>query len=628
MKKSLYISQKYLLLPIREEETLKIVSFYDGETKVMEFEVPVGACTEDPAGDEGQAPAEKSEDSPRENPAPYAFHFYGAIPVEEWRGRRLLAQGDVPEAFLEAIAFSEEMPRTAHERPLIHFSADTGWLNDPNGLMFQDGLYHMFFQYNPCDTRWQNMSWGHAVSADLLHWEQKRTALLPDGDGPMYSGSAIVNERGLLGLPRDAKILFYTCAGGSSVWSKGKKYVQKIAYSTDGETFRKREGCVLEHVDGENRDPKVYWHEGKGVYYMVLFLDGYDYGIFNSTDLEHWEMTQRITLDKTRECPDLRRLPVEGGGSRWMFWGADGYYFLGDFDGSRFETDGVRHKAYQTMLPYAAQTFWGTERVIMVPWMRTDNRGRVYTSLMGVPRQLSLVKKGEDYILRQKLVDEFEESKVRVLSENLCAGKGPAAVPDEEAAVSGGPAGEEGAAGLTFRQETDAALEVKLFPEKGAGFTVNIYGTVCTMDPGSGRIVVEGVAERGRHIKGDSLWGYDKEQSAAEQIALERLAQRGVSTQDMQKPPKISPENMTQEEFLKAMEEAVSRRTWADAGLRVLETGQNPESISLLSDGEILEITINDGLVSDAFETAATARQGEVTVKASGTVKVEISRII
>lgn len=624
MKKSLHIAQKYLLLPVRAEEPLKILSFYEGEKKVMEFEVPVGGCEENTDGAGEENTAGKCGDVSRENAAPYAFNFYGVIPVENWRGKELRLEGDVPRTFLEALAFSEDMPRTAHQRPLIHFSADTGWINDPNGLLFQDGLYHMFFQYNPCDTRWQNMSWGHAVSTDLLHWEQGQTALVPDEDGPMYSGSAIVNERQLLGLPGDAKILFYTCAGGSSVWSGGKKYVQKIAYSTDGETFYKKEGSVLPHVDGENRDPKVYWHEEKGVYYMVLFLDGYDYGIFNSTDLEHWEMTQRLTLEKTRECPDLRQVPVEGGGSRWMFWGADGYYFLGDFDGSRFESDGVRRRAYQTMLPYAAQTFWGTERVIMVPWMRTDNKGRVYTGVMGVPRQLSLVKKGEDFILRQKLVDEFEANKKSVLSQTLCTEKDSGAVAGED---SCGCCGGDGAGELVFRQESDAALEVKLFPEKDAGFTVNLYGTVCTMEPGSGRLIIEGVAPRGRHIKGDALLGHDKERPAAEQTALGRLAERGVLPRDMQKPLEICAENITQEEFLRAMEEAAARPSWADAGIRVLETGQNPQSVSLLSDGEILEITVDDGLVSDAFETTADALQGEVVVRAFGKVKTEISRI-
>jgi len=595
MKKSVLITRKYLLLPVKAEEENKIIAFYHGDKKILQLEVPVRVSGEKEA---------------------YAFHFYAPIPMEEWKGKEIRIEADVPENFLEAIAFSDEMPQVAGRRPLIHFSPNTGWMNDPNGLMYHEGVYHLFFQYNPWDTRWQNMSWGHAVSSDLLHWEQKETALLPDEDGPMYSGSAIVNGQGMAGLPRDAEILFYTCAGGSSVWSEGKEYVQKMAYSTDEKTYRKKEGCVLPHVTGENRDPKVYWHEGKKLYYMALFLEGYDYAIFNSKDLEHWEMTQRLTLTMTRECPDLVQVPVEGGGSKWMFWGADGYYFLGDFDGSHFHTDGVLHRAYQTMLPYAAQTFWGTERVIMVPWMRTDNKGKVFTSLMGMPRQLSLVKRGEDFILRQKLADEFEEQKEKVLEETLLGGAGDVSKPEASSKV-------------VFRQESEAALEVKLFPKKGAGFQVDIYGTVCTMEPGGSRIIIEGIAERGGHIKGDAAMGFDKERAASEQIAREKLAGRGISLEGMDKEiQRPNPGELSKEEFKRFMKSIAERPSWADAGVRVLETGQDPESISFLSDGEILEITVDDGIVSDAYETGTDAQSGTVKVNASGEVKVEISRIV
>lgn len=589
MKKSFVISQQYLLLPIKAQEETRQVAFYCEGKKILEFAVPVSDCGA--AGDKAGKQA-------------YAFNYYAPIPMREWMGKEICIEGDVPENFLEAIAFSEEMPDVAQRRPLIHFSANVGWLNDPNGLMYHDGVYHMFFQYNPCDTRWQNMSWGHAVSRDLLHWEQKETALLPDEDGPMYSGSAIVNEQGKLGFPRDAEILFYTCAGSSSKWSEGKKYVQKIAYSTDGKTFQKREGCVLENVAGENRDPKVYWHEGKQVYYMALFLEGYDYAIFNSGDLEHWEMTQRLSLPNARECPDLQKVPVEGGGYKWMFWGADGYYFLGDFDGSRFETDGVQHNAYQTMLPYAAQTFWGTDRVIMVPWMRTDNKGKVFTSVMGVPRQLSLVKKGDDFILRQKLADEFENSKERVLEQSLAGGE------------------------VTYRQEKEAALEVKLYPQKGAGFEVNLYGTVLTMEPGSGRIIIGGVAERGGHIKGDTVLAFDKERLASEQISRESLAAAGFSLEGLDEEiPRPVWGKATKEEFKQFREKVAKMPSWADAGIRVLETGADPESISILTDGEVLEITVDEGLVSDAYETVTDVLCGEVKVKVQGDVKVEISQI-
>jgi len=171
----------------------------------------------------------------------------------------------------------------------------------------------------------------------------------------------------------------------------------------------------LEHIEADNRDPKVYWHEEKQLYYMVLYLDKNDYAIFNSSDLKNWVMTQKLTIPGAWECPDFREIPVEGGGKKWIFWSADGYYFLGDFDGSHFVTDGVRQEAYHCMLPYAGQTFAGTDRVIMIPWMRTNNQGKNFRGMMGIPRELTLVKTEEGYLLRQKLVQELEEQKVKKL---------------------------------------------------------------------------------------------------------------------------------------------------------------------------------------------------------------------
>ena len=145
---------------------------------------------------------------------------------------------------------------------------------------------------------------------------------------------------------------------------------------------------------------------------------------------------------------------------------------------------------------------------------------------MVVPRQLSLVKKGDDFILRQKLADEFENSKERVLEQSLAGGE------------------------ITHRQEKEAALEVKLYPQKGAGFEVNLYGTVLTMEPGSGRIIIEGIAERGGHIKGDTALSFDKERPASEQISRERLAAQGVSLEGLDEEiPRPVWGKATKEEF-------------------------------------------------------------------------------
>lgn len=565
MKKDIIITNDYLLIPVQKEAETEKVSFYCEKEKIYEFEIPLGE-------DEGA----------------YVFHYYAAIPVREWKSRRITVEGGVTESFLKAIALSDDIPRKVDGKPLLHFSPDTGWMNDPNGLMFHEGCYHMFFQHNLFDTRWQNMSWGHAVSKDLLHWEQQEDVLFPDEDGTMFSGCGIVNEQGKLGLPVDAELLFFTCAGNTSAWSRGKKFVQKIAYSTDhGKTFHKKEGCVLGHIAGDNRDPKVYWYAEKGIYYMVLYLEKYEYGIFNSGDLEHWEMTQQLVLPQTWECPDLREIPIEGGGSKWMFWGADGHYFLGDFDGSRFETDGLMHKAYQTMLPYAAQSFWGKRRVIMIPWMRTNNKSKVYRSLMGIPRQLTLARKEDGFILRQRLADEFERCKEKRLE---CIIGRDAAAWEGEPAEKACPV-----EAVFYEQQIEAALEIKLFLEKDVGFSVNIYGTVCKKERGSSLIKIEGIEKRGDSVK-SAARSYDKESIATEKLSMGKVC--------------------------------LKEGSWEEEGIRGLEAGKDLESISFLSDGEILEVTVEDGLTWGAYETKSDARNGEVRIEADGTIRAEIFQIL
>lgn len=153
---------------------------------------------------------------------------------------------------------------------------------------------------------------------------------------------------------------------------------------------------------------------------MVLFLEGNQFGIFRSENLQSWVCTQTLELDKAWECPDLREIPVEGGGSKWVFWSADGFYFLGEFDGFQFMTDGIRREAYQTTVPYAAQTFFGTEDVITIPWLRTQNNGKYYRGVMGLPRKLTLVQLGGELRLRMMPVESFLNARKLVHVDNTC----------------------------------------------------------------------------------------------------------------------------------------------------------------------------------------------------------------
>lgn len=400
------VTHKYLGIPVKtasvEDQDLRILEIYSQAEKIMEFKIPV------------------SEQKP------CAYDYLAYINVEDYKGGELCLSGRLPSAFFDHIVQEDEPKQEAVIRPEIHFTSERGWINDPNGLVFHDGTWHLYFQHNPMNTEWENLSWGHAVSRDLLCWEQKDTVLYPDRHGTMFSGCGLVNERGMFGLSEDALLFFYTVAGNTSRWSEGKQFVQRMAYSLDGgDTLVKYEdwelrlypeagkdpGEPLPKAAYENRDPKIFWHEASGAYIMVLFLDGHDFAIFRSANLEDWEKTQHLAFEAAWECPDLMLLEADDGTEHWVFWSADGFYFLGEFDGWEFRARGGQREAYGTKLPYAAQTFSGAAgRTISVAWLRTRHEGRPYTGAMALPRELSLVKTGEDYRLRLAPVRELDDA--------------------------------------------------------------------------------------------------------------------------------------------------------------------------------------------------------------------------
>lgn len=440
--KTVTVEKKYLLVPVRTGAEKVILQIWAQEDKIYEFSVPAG-------GWEGS----------------YQYEYYASIPVEAWMGKTLTIKGDLPQAFFEALAFSDERVRIAQARPEIHFSANTGWINDPNGLLYADGYYHLYFQYNPFDILWDNMCWGHAVSKDLLRWEQLETVMFPDEEGTIYSGCGLKNDRNLLGLPKEALLFFYTSAGTKSIWSRDGKFRQKIAYSLDGGLHViKRKGFAIDYIAEESRDPKIYWHEKSKGYYMTLYLRQNDFGIFRSEDLEHWEQTQEFTLDRAWECPDLREIPVEGGGYKWVFMSADGFYYLGEFDGYRFETDGLRRNAYQTALPYAAQTFWGTDDVIMISWLRTKNRNKFYRGVMSLPKKLTLDYYRGELSLRQLPVKEYYFARKEVCRET--------------------------AGHIRWRLEEKAPLELQITGRNDISFQGEIFGNSYSYDSISGYLKV------------------------------------------------------------------------------------------------------------------------------------------
>lgn len=319
-------------------------------------------------------------------------------------------------------SFAAAKPPIYHEslRPQFHFTAERNWLNDPNGLVFFEGEYHLFFQHNPIGNEWGNMTWGHAVSDDLVHWRQLENALAPDARGTIYSGSAVVDWRNTAGLQtgeEPALVALYTAAGNQSPESTGQPFTQCLAFSNDrGRTWSKYNGNpVLGHVAGENRDPKVIWHEPTQQWVMALYLDGNEFALYRSPDLKSWTLTDKFEVPGSIECPDLFELPVVGcsGETKWVFWTANNVYLVGDFDGKKFTPDGGPQQFEFGANRFAAQTYSDIPasdgRRIQIAWMRDGKYpGMPFNQQMTFPTTLSLHTTAAGYRLHSQPVTEIE----------------------------------------------------------------------------------------------------------------------------------------------------------------------------------------------------------------------------
>lgn len=297
-------------------------------------------------------------------------------------------------------------------RPQFHFTPLKNWTNDPNGLVYYAGEYHLFFQHNPSGIDWGNMTWGHAVSPDLVHWKQLEHAIHPDQLGTIFSGSAVVDQRNTTGSQTGSEkpiVCIYTSAG--------KPFTQSIAWSNDrGRTWTKyAKNPVLKHIVGGNRDPKVFWYEPTKKWIMALYLDKNDYALFESPNLKEWTKLCDVPLPGAGECPDFFPLGVDGDDNKtkWLFWGGNGTYRLGSFDGKTFkpETDSLR--SLWGANDYAAQTYSDIPpkdgRRIQISWM---NGGKYpdmpFNQQMSFPRELTLRTTAEGPRLHMLPVREIE----------------------------------------------------------------------------------------------------------------------------------------------------------------------------------------------------------------------------
>lgn len=321
-------------------------------------------------------------------------------------------------------------------RPAYHFAPSYGWMNDPNGMFYKDGVYHLYYQYNPYASVWGNMNWGHATSRDLVHWKHEPVAIAPDALGTIFSGSAVVDADNTSGLGAGTVVAFYTSAS--------ERQMQSMAYSTDGgKTFTKYAGnpIVTSHVP-DFRDPKVIWHEPTRRWVMVLAA-GQQMQFYSSADLKSWTYESAFGLEVgchagVWECPDLFELPVEGTDqSRWVLicninpggpaGGSATQYFVGTFDGHRFVVDEpCATKWMDWGRDHYATVTWSNapdDRRIAIAWMSNWQYAavvptRAFRSANSIPRDLSLYSYNGDIYLKSAPVSEVEALRVPVLTKS------------------------------------------------------------------------------------------------------------------------------------------------------------------------------------------------------------------
>ena len=335
--------------------------------------------------------------------------------LSAYKGKTLTITFDGDEEALAQVYQADtirDAQKMYHEkyRPQFHFTTRRGWINDPNGCIWHDGLYHLYYQHNPLEREWENMTWGHATSPDLLHWTEQPPVLHPDSLGTMFSGSAVFDKDNTsgFGTKKIAPLVYAYTADRSD------KETQCIAYSLDGGmTLHKYEGNPV--IDShekwqthDTRDPRLFWYEA-GQHWVLVLNERNGHSIYTSDNLRDW--TYQSHVNGFWECPDLFPLAVDGNPNdvRWVMLGASNTYMIGRFDGKVFTPESGKHR-FSTGAIYAAQTFNNVPegRRIQIGWANIDHRGMPFRGQMLLPTELSLRTTKEGVRLVSKPIKEVE----------------------------------------------------------------------------------------------------------------------------------------------------------------------------------------------------------------------------
>lgn len=379
--------KRYLQFPVKNKASMRHVKVLQGTDTVAEFTI------------------ELADDKP---------DWWAPLDVSKCKGKTLRIEVDrLPDGSkaLESIAAVDRVTGSdglyaEKLRPQLHFSPRRGWNNDPNGMVYADGEWHLYFQHNPYGVEWGNMHWGHAVSKDLVHWEELPIALAPRVFGDWaFSGSAVVDRHNASGWKSGANELIvaaYTSTGRGEC----------IIYSTDrGRTWTEYSGNpVIKHG---GRDPRLLWHGASKRWVMAVY-DEKDrkrwIAFYTSPDLKDW--TYRSRIEGFYECPDLFELPLNGDPARkkWVLTAASSDYMVGTFDGETFAPETKMIKGNYGCGFYAAQTFSNAPdgRVIQIGWLQSPSPGMSFNQAMSLPIELQLKSTGDGPRLTHRPVKELE----------------------------------------------------------------------------------------------------------------------------------------------------------------------------------------------------------------------------
>jgi fructan beta-fructosidase len=334
---------------------------------------------------------------------------------------------------------SFDMANKESFRPVYHHTPAYGWMNDPNGMFYKDGLYHLYFQYNPYGSVWGNMHWGHSTSTDLMHWKFEGCAIVPDAWGAIFSGSCVVDHENTAGFGKEAVVAFYTSAK-STPW--GDIQMQSMAYSLDnGKTFTKYEGNpILTSSEKDFRDPKVFWY-APGKHWVMILAVGQHMEIYSSVNLKEWKKESEFGAMQGAhggvwECPDLVEIPVEGTREKkWVlicnlnpggpFGGSAAQYFVGSFDGKKFVNESPTQTKWMDWGKdnYATVT-WNNApdgRCIALGWMSNWQYAnnvptRQYRSANTLARDLTLYREEQELYLKSTPSVEVKKARGKKVS--------------------------------------------------------------------------------------------------------------------------------------------------------------------------------------------------------------------